>query len=1233
MKKPPWHHTKASQVATAVLQLVFVVTLLITVPFAAHAALIDDVAHGWQSVLGSSDANQTPVSQTALPVQDRSSNPQNSPSALANKQFSLEVASAYGAFTDFLSHFFFRPIPLTVPHLATGTASSAPAILMGPVAAAAPAPRARQMYATVSARTVAANPGVSKSYVDTAIAALTARINAQSAANGGAVTAAVSGSMPTDIQSQLDALQRQISLTNRIDQISNVTITNPTISGGSGSFSGSFSGALSGTGSLSTLSADTATITTGSVGTLTVTGNLVVSGTQSLSGALSFPYFTATSTTATSSIAGNLSVAGLSDFATTTITGALTVKGNTYITDGGLLNVGDKIIAPGEIGLGTSTPVAKLALQSTNPAQTAFLIYGTTSQANPFIDVFSSTDANLFRLTASGNVGIGTTSPYAKLSVAGTIAAANFVGTTTATSTFGGQVVVGTAGQTYDQNYLYVAGNNSDFNSHLIQVVNNGSGSAGIAFKPNDGFVSQSWVVESRSNTAFAIGRDNISDYFNIDTSAGYTSIGNNAQLRVYTTGNVGIGTTSPYAKLSVAGPVVADSFNATNTAATSTFQGITLATSGGAVGIGTTTPAGSNQFAVSGNSYLAGNVGVGTVANSSVALQIGAHFTNLNGQLLTSGATGWAVDRAYPSVVISDTSTNTGRGALVGLDLHNDSTTQGSYSPMITFSRQATGFNSAYAAILGQETAQGVNPNWLAGDLVFATALASATLDETMRLTGAGRLGIGTTSPYAKLSITALSSNTAPLFIISTSTASATSTAFYISANGLVGIGTSSPLSILTVSGNASIGADYNFAAPTNSLIVEGNVGIGTSSPFAKLSINAGASDTNTTLFAISSSTASSVSAFLTISNAGFLSIGASTTTSPTGIFSVDAVTSTTTISNLSIGNLTFDTNAGVVGLSDIPIDANAAAGTIDSQSISLGGSPVLTVYGLVGAGGTLATTSVGIGTSSPSYLLDVASTTASGVIARFTNTSGSCTVNPTTSSVSCTSDLRLKTDITSIDSASALTDILSLAPVYFNWKNEASGTPAHSGFIAQQVQAVLPELVTMDTASGYLTLNYAGLTPYLAAAIQGIDLDLGAIASTSATSTPASQSFASAFFTSIFSKVATWLADAGNGIKDLYASTTHQQTLCVGTPGNETCVTKGQIDALLQNAGQSAQSAAASGSATPPSAPVSDAGTGGSTSSTTSTSSGQAGSPQADTASTTPDTGSTTDASSTTP
>ncbi|MDE1944828.1 MAG: hypothetical protein KGI03_00950 [Patescibacteria group bacterium] len=58
------------------------------------------------------------------------------------------------------------------------------------------------------------------------------------------------------------------------------------------------------------------------------------------------------------------------------------------------------------------------------------------------------------------------------------------------------------------------------------------------------------------------------------------------------------------------------------------------------------------------------------------------------------------------------------------------------------------------------------------------------------------------------------------------------------LTAGNLAGFGTTSPQSKVAVSGGVSIGADYNTAAPTNGLIVEGKIGIASSSPMFGLTI-----------------------------------------------------------------------------------------------------------------------------------------------------------------------------------------------------------------------------------------------------------------------------------------------------------------------------------------------------------------------------------------------------------
>src|SRR6185436_2804954 len=77
-------------------------------------------------------------------------------------------------------------------------------------------------------------------------------------------------------------------------------------------------------------------------------------------------------------------------------------------------------------------------------------------------------------------------------------------------------------------------------------------------------------------------------------------------------------------------------------------------------------------------------------------------------------------------------------------------------------------------------------------------TALVVQLADGTL----GGKLGIGTTTPWGLLSIAGTSTPAFPNFVVSTSTASATSTAFIIDSNGKVGVGTTTPGADFAVQG-----------------------------------------------------------------------------------------------------------------------------------------------------------------------------------------------------------------------------------------------------------------------------------------------------------------------------------------------------------------------------------------------------------------------------------------------
>jgi lysophospholipase L1-like esterase len=192
-----------------------------------------------------------------------------------------------------------------------------------------------------------------------------------------------------------------------------------------------------------------------------------------------------------------------------------------------------------------------------------------------------------------------------------------------------------------------------------------------------------------------------------------------------------------------------------------------------------------------------------------------------------------------------------------------------------------------------------------------------------------------------------------------------------------------------------------------------------------------------------------------------------------------------------------------------------------------------------------------VGIGTANPYSRLqvtgpDTASTSAFAVVNSASTTEFSVLDNGNATlsgNLIQNSDERLKTNISDLDGSSSLAEINALNPVTFNWIDPDKSSVPQFGFIAQQVQSVFPNLIsttspTALTPDGTLSLNYIDLISPIVAAIQELDKEITSLASTVA-------SFAQSITSAI-----------GN-----FGQVNAANELCVGS----TCVTPAQFQAMV--------------------------------------------------------------------
>jgi hypothetical protein len=110
-----------------------------------------------------------------------------------------------------------------------------------------------------------------------------------------------------------------------------------------------------------------------------------------------------------------------------------------------------------------------------------------------------------------------------------------------------------------------------------------------------------------------------------------------------------------------------------------------------------------------------------------------------------------------------------------------------------------------------------------------------------------------------------------------------------------------------------------------------------------------------------------------------------------------------------------------------------------------------------------------IGIGTAVPAEPLEIYSSGA-GVLLQLAGSGGTCNHTPGSSSetVSCTSDMRLKSGV--IDAPSALPWLSSIRVRDFTWKSTGQ---KRTGVIAQELQKTHPEMVTYDKARDQWTVD----------------------------------------------------------------------------------------------------------------------------------------------------------------
>jgi hypothetical protein len=474
----------------------------------------------------------------------------------------------------------------------------------------------------------------------------------------------------------------------------------------------------------------------------------------------------------------------------------------------------------GNVGIGTTTPNTRLTITSSganglnldrdtgSPTNSGRLFFDSSVATmsiynfagnmlfNGSATVGASSGPNLMALTNSGNLGIGTTTPSAKLHITGTAGTGDIFAISSSSNSR--LITVTSAGA------LGIGITNPSRLLHLSS-----SAQTGVTLQA-EGTGGQSYGIISTDNTS-SLGGGKFSIYHD----------GNGARLTIDNAGNVGIGTTTPGRKLVVLGQLQATASgieveldpdtsvsrgligtksNHSLSLKTNDTEKMTILTSGN-VGIGTTSP--QAKLDVTGltdanGTYGNANRGVifsgGTGATNDSQFNFFVDNTNAVGVInfvkqgvsakplafqTTGGSVGIGTTNPSAAFDVVATSSN-----VIGRFTNSDATAY-SASNMLSGGRTLRLSNvNGSANFVGEEffTRSGAfsmigavdNGAGTASSLVFGTG---STVAERMRIDSSGNVGIGTTNPSVtlevngKLKIDDGGSATVPAFRISSDT------------------------------------------------------------------------------------------------------------------------------------------------------------------------------------------------------------------------------------------------------------------------------------------------------------------------------------------------------------------------------------------------------------------------------------------------------------------------------